>query len=278
MRAAELGASRARQLAFRTSLLRAALREQWLLEDEIGVHFGTLGDALKAARLLAPAAPAVSAATAEMGQLANWARHAPRAGGPCAAPRLPAGAVSAAGLEEFRGQLYGEAEAKQEQQKADVQETEASGWEYYWNDLWDCPCYCNGKTGEMVWSLSQTVADETEESFEGGGTVRVQSELDTLNEEQLGVKFEGVGEGSMQRTEAVGGLESRCRAILEEAVQQSTHRLSRNQSAEKDVPETEQKELQKELGQALQDAEGVCEAIEASDGKGNEMGTTFGIS
>lgn len=36
---------------------------------------------------------------------------------------------------------------------------EASNWEYCWNGLWNCPCYYNNETGEMVWTLSQTGAE-----------------------------------------------------------------------------------------------------------------------
>ena len=100
-RRAELGCTRAQALARRAKAFRASLQWHWQLTDALGGHFATMGEAVRAARLVG----LESVEEAEEAQrVGNWARHA----GPPGAGLVPASplGIAVVALEEWRQELY----------------------------------------------------------------------------------------------------------------------------------------------------------------------------
>ena len=98
-RRAALGLSRAQAIDIRVKALRAALEGHWALSDAMGAHVPSFGEALAAARLLAPQFNLKD--LEDLNAQGNWAKHAPP---PAAASPLraaPPGAFKASVFEEF---------------------------------------------------------------------------------------------------------------------------------------------------------------------------------
>ena len=105
--AASGGASRSQALLWRTEVFRQAVRAQWEVEAVLGAHFGSLREAAEGARLLHCLPEDEVSAFLELGDQANWARHAPPPGA-VRVHRGPAQALLARDLEDFRAHLYPE--------------------------------------------------------------------------------------------------------------------------------------------------------------------------
>ena len=99
----QAGISRANAVHVRTLAFRHALQVHWRLGDQLGAHFGSLRASMDAARLLQLSFD--EQVTGSALDLGNWAKHAPP---PAASParNVPAKAVSALALEQFRSTLY----------------------------------------------------------------------------------------------------------------------------------------------------------------------------